>query len=202
MRVHPEEPLVAGAPPGSPPADTPPSAGAPSAGASPEAEPEPAPHPSPEHEGGESEATSALDALEVDLALLLKEREEYLALSRQLQADFENYKKRMLKQQTEQVERAAGLLVEKLLPVLDGFDLALAHGETGVEAVYRSLVTVLESEGLERLDPVGKPFDPNEHEAVVHEDGEGEAPEVSEVLRAGYRWKGRLLRPAMVKVRG
>jgi molecular chaperone GrpE len=145
-------------------------------------------------------------ALEVDVELLLKEREEYLLLSQQLRADFENYKKRMLKQQTEHAERAASGLVERLLPVLDNFDLALAHGEQGVEAVYRSLLTVLEGEGLERLEPVGKPFDPNEHEAVVHEPGEGEpgsdAAEVFEVLRAGYRWKGRLLRPAMVKVRG
>ena len=76
-------------------------------------------------------------ALEVDVELLLKEREEYLQLSQQLRADFENYKKRMLKQQTEHVERAAGALVEKLLPVLDNFDLALAHGEGGVEPVYR-----------------------------------------------------------------
>jgi molecular chaperone GrpE len=113
----------------------------------------------------------------------------------------------MLKQQTEHVERAAGVLVEKLLPVLDNFDLALAHGEDGVDAVYRSLMNVLEAEGLEKLDPVGKPFDPNEHDAVVHEpagdDPGGDAgPSVSEVLRPGYRWKGRLLRPAMVKVRG
>jgi molecular chaperone GrpE len=156
---------------------------------------------------GELAADAEL-AFEVDVELLLKEREEYLALSRQLQADFENYKKRMLKQQTEHVERAAGVLVEKLLPVLDNFDLALAHGETGVDAVYRSLMNVLEGEGLEKLDPVGKPFDPNEHEAVVHEpagDGDpgGDAgPSVTEVLRPGYRWKGRLLRAAMVKVRG
>jgi molecular chaperone GrpE len=144
----------------------------------------------------------AEEQFEVDIELLLKEREEYLLLSQQLQADFENYKKRMVKQQTEHVERAAGQLVEKLLPVLDNFDLAVAHGETGVEAVYRSLMTVLEAEGLEKLDPVGKPFDPNEHEAVVHEPGDADQPEVFEVLRAGYRWKGRLLRPAMVKVRG
>lgn len=153
----------------------------------------------------DDELADAALALEVDVELLLKEREEYLLLSQQLRADFENYKKRMLKQQTEHVERAAGVLVEKLLPVLDNFDLALAHGEGGVEAVYRSLMAVLEAEGLEKLDPVGKPFDPNEHEAVVHEpaDGEGEAgPSVIEVLRPGYRWKGRLLRAAMVKVRG
>ncbi len=58
-------------------------------------------------------------------------------------------------------------------------------------------------EGLERIDPAGAPFDPNESDAVAHEDADGEAgPVVSEVLRAGYRWKGRVVRPAMVKVRG
>jgi molecular chaperone GrpE len=168
------------------------SADAPPDGAAPAAE-EAAPATEPEE----------LSALEVDVELLLKEREEYLVLSQQLQADFENYKKRMLKQQTEHVERAAGVLVEKLLPVLDNFDLALAHGEEGLDAVYRSLMTVLEAEGLERLEPVDKPFDPNEHEAVVHEPADdGAEASVSDVLRPGYRWKGRLLRPAMVKVRG
>lgn len=142
------------------------------------------------------------EAFEVDLDLLLQEREEYLQLSRRLQADFENYKKRMVRQQTETLERAAESLVEKLLPVLDNFDLALNHGETSVDPIYRSLLVVLEGEGLERLDPVGKPFDPNEHEAVAHEEGDGGEHVVSEVLRAGYRWKGRLLRAAMVKVRG
>ena len=156
----------------------------------------------PVAEAADDELAEAELALQVDVELLLKERGEYLQLSQQLQADFENYKKRMLKQQTEHVERAAGVLVEKLLPVLDNFDLALAHGESGVEPVYRSLMSVLEAEGLERLDPVGKPFDPNEHDAVVHEPGEGDKTEVFEELRAGYRWKGRLLRPAMVKVRG
>ena len=89
----------------------------------------------------------------------------------------------------------------KLLPALDNFDLALAHGTEGLEPVYRALLGILESEGLERVDPMGQPFDPNEHDAVLHEAGNGD-PEVIEVLRAGYRWKGRLLRPAMVKVKG
>ncbi len=60
---------------------------------------------------------------------------------------------------------------------------------------------MLEKEGLERIDPVGEPFDPNEHEAVANEPGDGGEPAVAETLRAGYRWKGRVLRPAMVKVR-
>jgi molecular chaperone GrpE len=148
------------------------------------------------------QAEEQLDADLIDVELLLQEREEYLELSRRVQADFENYKKRVLKQQTEHLERAASALVEKLLPVLDTFDLAMAHGEAALEPVYRALLSVLEGEGLERLDPVGKPFDPNEHDAVAHEEGDTEHPEVADVLRAGYRWKGRVLRPAMVKVRG
>jgi molecular chaperone GrpE len=125
---------------------------------------------------------------------------------RRVQADFENYRKRILRQQTEHLERAAEDLVQKLLPVLDTFDLAVAHGE-GFDQVLSSLVGVLEKEGLERIQPDGAPFDPNEHDAVAHEPadgggGEGDAPEVAEVMRPGYRWKGRVLRPAMVKVKG
>jgi len=86
--------------------------------------------------------------------------------------------------------------------VIDGFDAALSHGATCIEPLYRQLLGVLESEGLERLDPLGKPFDPNEHDAVAHEEGDVDQPTVVEVMRAGYRWKGRVLRPAMVKVRG
>ena len=120
-----------------------------------------------------------------------------------LQADFENYKKRMIKQQTDHLERAAESLVEKLLPVLDTADLALAHGAgEDVKQVTDALTGVLEREGLERIDPVGAPFDPTLHDAVAHEPGDGGQQEVVEVLRAGYRWKGRVLRPAMVKVRG
>ena len=108
----------------------------------------------------------------------------------------------MLKQQTETLERAAEALVEKLLEVLDTVDLARSHGEgRRIEPVAAKLAEVLEKEGLERIDPVGQPFDPNEHEAVAHEPGDGE-PEVVGVMRAGYRWKGRVLRPAMVKVKG
>jgi molecular chaperone GrpE len=125
---------------------------------------------------------------------------------RRVQADFENYRKRILRQQTEHLERAAEDLVQKLLPVLDTFDLAVAHGE-GFDQVLSSLVGVLEKEGLERIQPDGAPFDPNEHDAVAHEPadgdgGESDAPEVAEVMRPGYRWKGRVLRPAMVKVKG
>ena len=141
-----------------------------------------------------------------DLAVVAAARDEYLDSLRRLQADFENYKKRVQRQQAELSERAAEKLAEQLLPALDAFDLAMAHAEddaAGLEPVYRSLLGVLSSAGLERLDPAGQPFDPNEHDAVLHEEGgDTPAPEVIEVLRAGYRWKGRVLRPAMVKVKG
>lgn len=140
-----------------------------------------------------------------DLAAVVAARDEYLDSLRRLQADFENYKKRVQRQQVELQERAAETLVEKLLPALDTFDLAMAHaeGDAGFEPVYRSLLGVLSDAGLERLDPAGQPFDPNEHDAVLHEmGGDSPTPEVIEVLRAGYRWKGRVLRAAMVKVKG
>lgn len=146
------------------------------------------------------ELQAAADALEVDLELLLSEREQYLDAYRRAQADFENYRKQAQKRQDEAVVRALGGFVEKLLPVLDACDAALAHGASEVEPVLAALYDALGKEGLERIDPKGASFDPTEAEAVVHEPGEGGEQIVSEVLRAGYRWRGRVLRPAMVKV--
>ena len=155
--------------------------------------------PAEESENGAVQEAEA--AVQHDISQIARERDDYLDALKRLQADFENYKKRILKQQTEHLERAAEGLVQKLLPVLDTFDLALAHGGEGLDQVQGQLMAALEKEGLERIDPVGKPFDPNEHDAVAHEEGEGE-PVVSEVMRTGYRFKGKLLRPAMVKVKG
>ncbi len=135
------------------------------------------------------------------------EHDEYLDALRRLQAEFDNYRKRVQRQQYEILENAAASLVKQLLPVLDTADLALAHGGgEDVEQVAGALFDILSKEGLERIDPQGQPFDPAHHDAVAHEPVEGqgapEMPEVSEVLRAGYLWKGQILRPAMVKVRG
>jgi molecular chaperone GrpE len=146
-------------------------------------------------------------ALEVAVA----QRDEFLADLQRLQADFDNYRKRVMREQTVLVERAAERLVEDLLPALDAFDLAMSsvsnlpseHDKVkkGIELTYAQLRGVLEKAGLERLDPVGEPFDPTEHDAVMHvEEGEHEEPTVVDVMRAGYRLKGRTLRPAMVKV--
>ncbi len=138
---------------------------------------------------------------------LVRERDEYKDALLRLQAEFDNYRKRVQRQQIEIFENAAASLVKKLLPVLDTADLALAHGGgEDVKQVAGALFDILSKEGLERVDPEGLPFDPVHHDAVAHEPAEGddapERPEVSEVLRAGYRWKGQVLRPAMVKVRG
>jgi molecular chaperone GrpE len=135
-----------------------------------------------------------------DMDRLQSERNDYLDQLLRTRADFDNYRKRIIKQQTDAQERAAELLVEKLLDVLDTFDMAVGHGQ-GYEQVRDVLVHTLTKEGLERIDPAGEQFDPNEADAVAHEDGDG-GPVVAEVLRPGYRWKGRVLRPAMVKVRG
>jgi molecular chaperone GrpE len=136
-----------------------------------------------------------------------RQRDEYLDSLLRLQAEFDNYRKRVQRQQHDIVENAAATLVKKLLPVLDTADLALAHGGgEDVKQVAGALFDILSKEGLERIDPEGQPFDPALHDAVAHEPVEGqgapEMPEVSEVLRAGYLWKGQVLRPAMVKVRG
>lgn len=149
-----------------------------------------------------AQAEAALAQDVSDLTKLAAERDEYLDALRRLQADFDNYRKRTLKQQTEMLDRAAESLVMKVLEVLDTVDLARSHGEgDAIEPVAAKLTEVLEKEGLERIDPVGKPFDPNEHEAVAHEPGDGD-PTVVGLMRAGYRWKGRVLRPAMVTVKG
>ena len=134
---------------------------------------------------------------------------EYRDHLQRLQADFENYRKRMLKEQTRAVEMASEPLVRRLLEVLDEFDLALMAAEKkpdfdkflhGVELVYAKLFDILRSEGLERIEAGGKPFDPELHEALM-QSGEGEGdPVVADVLRQGYRLKGRVIRPSGVKV--
>lgn len=154
-------------------------------------------HPEPEVSVTEGDTDAAADVDPV-----AAERDAYRQTLQQLQADFENYRKRMLKQQGEVSERANESLVQKMLPVLDTIDLAKAHEPSGsIEQVGAALLDVLQKEGLERIPAVDQPFDPTQHEAVAHEEGDG-GPKVSEELRAGYRWKGRVLRPAMVKVIG
>lgn len=143
-----------------------------------------------------------IEDVDIEEDVVAAERDTYRESLQRLQADFENYRKRVLKQQAETSERANEALVQKLLPVLDTIDLAKAHEPSGsLEQIAVSMLDVLTKEGLERIEAQGQPFDPTLHEAVAHEPGEGD-PTVGEELRAGYRWRGRVVRPAMVKVVG
>ncbi|WP_298210145.1 nucleotide exchange factor GrpE [Ferrimicrobium sp.] len=167
--------------------------------------------------GDEVEGEFDLDALDFEpeeindpLADAERERDSYLEALQRLQADFENYKKRVARQQSELGAAGSRSLVTKLLPALDTLTLALAHAtsESGSDEVASVLsqisaafLEVLAKEGLEVIEPLGKRFNPEEAEAVAHDAGDGE-PTVSEVFRVGYRWNGQTLRPAMVKVTG
>jgi molecular chaperone GrpE len=149
-----------------------------------------------------------------DRDVLARERDEYLLALQRTQADFENYRKRIARQQEEQAARASQHLVDKLLPVLDALDLAENHlkdsldvseGAKALHASRAMLLDILSREGLERVDQPEVPFDPSVHDGVAHADGEGGPggeTMVEEVMRSGYRWKGQVLRPAMVRVRG
>jgi molecular chaperone GrpE len=153
------------------------------------------------------ESEIVIDSGGDELARVTAERDEYLAHLQRTQAEFDNYRKRQLRDQTVHLERANASLVEQLLPVLDSFELALGSGGTdverlrkGVELVYGELLGALEKAGLERIEALGKPFDPEEHEAVMHVEDDGGETGVRDVVRSGYRFKGRVIRPAMVKV--
>jgi molecular chaperone GrpE len=138
------------------------------------------------------------------------EAESYLDDLRRLQAEFDNYRKRMLREQTARVASASQALVARLLPVLDNFELAVSHAEQsrdfdrmlkGVEMVFGELREVLQAEGLVKIEAEGKPFDPERHEAVVAVEQEDTEPgTVVDVVRTGYELRGKVLRPAMVKV--
>lgn len=141
-------------------------------------------------------------AVEHDIDALLAERNEFKDIALRLQADFENYKKRMTQTQSDEIARATGRLAESLLPVLDACEAAFAHGADGVEPIWSALLGALKAQGLVALDLLNQPFNPELAEAVMTEPGDGGEPIVSEVLRTGYEWKGRVLRAAMVKVKG
>ncbi|MFN8021342.1 MAG: nucleotide exchange factor GrpE [Acidimicrobiales bacterium] len=141
--------------------------------------------------------------VEHDVVALLAERDQFKDIALRLQADFENYRKRVATQQSDEIDRATGKIAESLLPVLDACEAAFAHQVQGIESVWSALIGALQKQGLEALDLAEQPFDPAVAEAVMHEPGEGgDGPVVAEVLRTGYLWKGKVLRPAMVKVRG
>ena len=151
------------------------------------------------------------EVTEVDELTLVKQQlEEEQDRMVRLRADFENYKRRVQKDKEADYKYRAQSLLNDLLPVLDNLERALAVEATteeaisltkGVDMVYRSLVTAVEKEGLERVESEGKPFDPNLHHAVMQEKDESQdSGIVLQELQKGYKLKDRILRPAMVKV--
>jgi len=146
---------------------------------------------------------------DVQMAKLSADLEELRQTLLRRQADFENYRKRIEKERFEDSRRATARVIEGLIPVLDGFEQALAaHREAeydnyrkGFELIYKQLLDAVTKLGVERIDPLGKPFDPHLHQAVDraetsdHKDGT-----ILQVFQPGYVFHGRVLRPAMVRV--
>jgi len=134
--------------------------------------------------------------------------EDYLALAQRVQADFENYRKRVVRETAAAGERARSGLVRELLPIVDNLERALASAEEGeqhlaegVRLVHSELIAVLERNGVEQFNPTGDKFDPAEHEALSVKT-EGEPGVVLEVVERGYRSNRSVLRPARVVVSG
>jgi molecular chaperone GrpE len=168
--------------------------------------------------GSEAEAAEAEDAssdaerVEHDLDELSetkRERDEYLDLARRTKADFENYRKRVAKETSEALARGKADLAKSLLPALDNLERALAVGEDaanhgalveGVAMVRDELHSRLQGAGVESFDPAGEKFDPQVHEALSTQPGEGESGIVLETVEKGYRLNGQVLRPAKVVV--
>jgi molecular chaperone GrpE len=143
-------------------------------------------------------------SIEALVEQLTRERDEFKDIALRVQAEFENYRKRSAAQLIDESDRNSGRIVEGLLAVLDACEAAMAHDMAGVEPIFSAMLTALQKQGLEVLDLVNTVFDPSVADAVVHEpaDGDGDETKVVEVLRTGYRWKSRVLRAAMVKVKG
>ena len=142
-----------------------------------------------------------------ELAAKARERDEYLALAQRTQADFDNFRKRMARENAAAADRGAGRLAKELLPALDHLELALkSAGEEsdvvkGFAMVHGELLAALERVGIQAFSPQGEPFDPNEHEAMAQQPTEdAESGTVLEVYQRGYRINGAVLRPARVVV--
>lgn len=142
-----------------------------------------------------------IDYSDVDVPALLAEREEYKGMAQRIQADFDNFRKRAATQSLAEADRASGRLAEALLPVLDAAEAAFVRHPDEVGPLLNQMLVELKRHGLEIMALENEPFDPELAEAVAHEPGEGGEPIVADVLRSGYTWKDKVLRPAMVKTK-
>jgi molecular chaperone GrpE len=153
------------------------------------------------------ERTQTEPTVEEQVAALEAERDEHLNDLKRVAAEFENYRKRVLRDQESLVARAHERLVKELLPVLDDLERALAAAEEheeakleeGVRLVHRELAAALEREGLAEIETNGV-FDPHVHEALLSQPSDAEEGSVLEVAQKGYRLGDRVLRPARVVV--
>jgi molecular chaperone GrpE len=171
--------------------------------------------PAPDPAAGDAPAEAAPPTAEpeaklaAELAKLQAEKEELVQTLVRRQADFENYRKRIDRERREEHDRALAAFVEPLLAVLDSFERALAaHRDPayeeyrkGFELLYRQLLELLARHRITRMEVTGKPFDPHLHHAVERAETD-EVPDgiILEELQAGYKFRDRVLRPAMVKV--
>lgn len=149
----------------------------------------------------DAELEAAAENIDSEIHELSAERDQFKDIALRLQADFDNYRKRMSAQIAAEVDRATGKLADALLPVLDAAEAAYVQHPDEVGPLLNLMLAELRKHGLESIDLLDKPFDPNLADAVAHELGEGGEPVVAEVLRSGYSWNGRTLRPAMVRTR-
>jgi len=175
--------------------------------------PEAAAFGSPAAETSEApEAAEAQPEEDPRVAELKRQAEENYNRYLRAQADFDNYRRRTQKEKEELAQYANMKLIGQLLPVLDNFERAFQASQEseeaksfmkGMDMIFRQLTQVLEAEGLRKMEPVGTPFDPELHQAIMQveseEHGEGI---VVEVVQNGYWLKDKVLRPAMVKVSG
>jgi len=155
----------------------------------------------------EQQSEAAEEAASDELASVTLQRDEYLDALQRLKAEFDNYRKRVAREQSELTTRANERLVGDLLPVLDDLERALeaatAHEEAkleeGVALVHRALADLLARNGLAEIETDG-PFDPHTQEALLSQPSDAEEGAVIQVLQKGYRLGDRVLRPARVVV--
>jgi len=169
----------------------------------------------PDESGGleQSEEAKAVAAdsaaTEAEVAKLSTDLQDLRQTLLRRQADFDNYRKRIEKERAEDSKRYTARVVEALIPVIDGFEHALAaHREAeyenyrkGFELIYKQLLDNLAKLGVERMEPLGQPFDPHQHQAMDRtETAEHADGTILQVFQPGYIFHGRVLRPAMVRV--
>ena len=151
-----------------------------------------------------ADAPVTVEDLVAVLEAVTAERDQHLADLQRVSAEFQNFRKQTEKRNSDFAAQAGSRVAEALLPVLDACDAAAQQGVEGVEPIAGQLRGELERAGLQVIAEVDAPFDPNLHEAAMSEPGDDgqDGPIVAQVLRTGYAWNGRVLRAAMVKVKG